>query len=159
MADGGITAAIALTGVGLSIFGGAQQADAQKKQAKASKRAESVRQSQAAFEAQQARRNAARRGQIARANATSAAVSQGVDLGSSSVIGGQASIRSDVARQTRAINIGSGNRDAIFSANKTIATQGGRASTGRAIAGVGNSFVSNSGQIGRVGTFAVSRFS
>lgn len=153
------TAVISAIGLGLSIFGAVQQSKAQKKAAKASARAEQARRRQASFEAIQARRKAIRERQLARAESIANAVSQGVNLESSPVQGGQSGIIAAAARNIRAVNVGEQNRNTIFSANQSVAQAQSQSATAQGISSIGSNIFGSADQLGRLSKFATGSFS
>lgn len=160
---------IAAVGVAASIAGtvvayqGAQkQAKAQKQALAAQQRAENIREQQMEVDATRKRRQMIREQQVARAQALQTSVNQGAD--SSSVlggvyggIGGQTGVNVLGVEQNREMGRGifSANRDAT-AANIRGAAGASQAAMGNAISSLGGALVSNSGTIGRIGTYMFS---
>ena len=125
--------------MGLSVIGGVVSAIGSMKQAKASAKAEKLRERMMSLEAIRKRREIVREGVVARAQATSNAVAQGAGEGS----GLQGGIAQITGRQNR--NIVASTQDeelghGVFKANRQYAKAGGLISLGQGISSLGSAF-------------------
>lgn len=148
----GIAAVATVGGLALQAAGVGVQMDAADKQAKASQRAEQLRERQMNLESARQRRQALRNAIRARSVALSASTAAG-GTGSSGQAGGLGQITNQGADNVRAVNqaeeVGSG----IFRANQDIAAAGGQAAFGQGLSSLGGSLISNSGTIGSIGQY------
>lgn len=120
--------------------------------AKASKKAEGLRQKQLALESNRERRQAIRQFQLARATGLSNITgATGSVLGGGSAYGGLGGMTSTLGTQLntfdQALDIGQG----IFSANAAYSQASANQQTGEGIANFGKSVFGNSEAIGRIG--------
>ena len=125
--------------MGLSVIGGVVSAIGSMKQAKASAKAEKLRERMMSLEAIRKRREIVREGVVARAQATSNAVAQGAGEGS----GLQGGIAQITGRQNR--NIVASTQDeelghGVFKANRQYAKAGGMIALGQGISSLGSAF-------------------
>ena len=125
--------------MGLSVIGGVVSAIGSMKQAKASAKAEKLRERMMSLEAIRKRREIVREGVVARAQATSNAVAQGAGEGS----GLQGGIAQITGRQNR--NIVTSTQDEeighkVFKANRQYAKAGGMIALGQGISSLGSAF-------------------
>lgn len=125
--------------MGLSVVGGVISALGAAKQAKASAKAEKLRERMMQLEAMRKRRELVREGVVARATATSNASAQGASEGSA-LQGGIAQITNQQNRNVQASfqdeKLGKG----VFSANRAYAKAGGMIALGQGISSLGSAF-------------------
>lgn len=136
-----IGSTLAIIGLGASLVGGAVQASGQRKAAKASQRAERLRETQMNLEAQREKRKTVREAALARAQALNAGVSQGAQFGTS-LQGGQGAISSAAASRQQGISQGQEIGAGIFRANADIAKGQSMAALGGGISSLGGSLFS-----------------
>lgn len=141
MTAGPVAAALIGGGMVLSAYG-------QYGQYKASRKADAIRQRQVQLEATRLKREAIRKGQVARAQATARAYNQGAGE-SSALAGGQAQVAAQTGRQVTSINQDSALSAGLFSANTEYAKSGAVVSAGEGITSVGNTIASNADTIDR----------
>ena len=125
--------------MGLSVIGGVVSAIGSMKQAKASAKAEKLRERMMSLEAIRKRREIVREGVVARAQATSNAVAQGAGEGSG-LKGGIAQITSQQNRNTVASTQDEELGHGVFKANRQYAKAGGLISLGQGISSLGSAF-------------------
>ena len=125
--------------MGLAIVGGVISAIGASKQAKASAKAESLRERMMQLEAMRKRRELVREGVVARAQATSNATAQGAGEGSG-LKGGIAQITAQQNRNTLASTQDEELGHGVFSANRKYAKAGGMISFGQGISQLGSAF-------------------
>ena len=139
---------VSIIGIALSAVGTVQQMSASKRQAKASRRAEELRQKQMNLDALRQKRKIIRQAAIERAKVVSAGGQQGL-LESSAVQGSLGSISSITAGNTRDVNqnveIGAG----LFQQNANIAEAQSAAAFGQGLSTVGGTIVQNAGTINK----------
>jgi hypothetical protein len=135
--------ALAVIGLGASLVGGAVQAVGQRKAAKASARAEKLRETQMNLEAQREKRKTVREATIARAQALSAGVSQGAQFGTS-IQGGQGAVSTAAASRQQGISQGQEIGAGIFQANRDIARAQSLTALGGGISSLGGALFSSS---------------
>lgn len=142
-----------IAGIGLAIgaFGAYKQYTAQQDAAKASKKAEKLRETQMNLDAQRRRREVIRKMIAERAASRANAAAQGASGSDSSVIGGQAQAVNTGAYNVNAINQSQEVGQGIFAANAQYADAYARAGFGEAISGFGGKIFDNSEMISRVG--------
>jgi len=120
--------------------------------AKASKRAEQLRQQQLEAETRRRRREAFRQAQIARARATANTAAQ---LGTTaqqtgSAIAGQGGITGQLDRTVGALGSNLQIGQGLFQANAQIAQAQGQQALGQAVSGFGSFLINNQSTIGRL---------
>ena len=125
--------------MGLSVIGGVISAIGSMKQAKASAKAEKLRERMMGLEALRKRREIVREGVVARAQATSNAVAQGAGEGSG-LQGGIAQITGRQNRNTLASTQDEEIGHKVFKANRQYAKAGGLISLGQGISSLGSAF-------------------
>lgn len=125
--------------MGLSVVGGVISAMGAMKQAKASAKAEKLRERMMSLEAMRKRRELVREGVVARAQATSNAVSQGAGEGSA-LQGGIAQITNQQNRNVLASNQDEKLGHGVFKANRQYAAAGGMIAIGQGISSLGSAF-------------------
>lgn len=143
MAIAGVAALLSLAGTGMQVFGQMQQADAAAK-------AEKFRRNQMNLEAVRAKREQIRRAQVARASATSNAVTQGAQF-TSALEGGKAQVTNEAGRNMVAIEQDRRIGNLIFKANEDSAKAGKTIALGGGISSLGGAVSSMSGTITRLG--------
>lgn len=144
-----LTSLIALGGIGAQVAGASQQADAAKKAAEESRKAEAIKQRQMELESQRRKRELIRQSLIARSQAVSQATGQGAQFGSSlpgalGAISSQADYNVQGANQSEALG------HQLFQTNARIADAQGEMATGAGLSSLGGSLVKNLGAIGRL---------
>jgi hypothetical protein len=151
VAGGGISAAGALGAI-TGLVGTGVQMMGQRAAAKASEKAEELRERQMSLEARRQRRTVIREAQVARATALASGVEQGAQ-NSSGLQGGFAQIsgqkNTNLQASYQSEEIGHG----IFSANRAIAQGQSMAALGGAISGFGQQMVQNMPTLTRVGQY------
>lgn len=125
--------------MGLSVIGGVISAIGSMKQAKASAKAEKLRERMMTLEAMRKRREIVREGVVARATATSNATTQGAGEGSA-LQGGIAQITSQQNRNTLASTQDEELGHGVFAANRKYAKAGGMIAFGQGISSLGSAF-------------------
>jgi len=125
--------------MGLSVIGGVISAVGAMKQAKASAKAEKLRERMMSLEALRKRRELVREGVVARAQATSNATAQGASEGSA-LKGGIAQITNQQTRNTLASTQDEELGHGVFRANRQYAKAGGMISLGQGISSLGSAF-------------------
>ena len=125
--------------MGLSVIGGVISAIGSMKQAKASAKAEKLRERMMGLEALRKRREIVREGVVARAQATSNAVAQGAGEGSG-LQGGIAQITGRQNRNTLASTQDEEIGHKVFKANRQYAKAGGMIALGQGISSLGSAF-------------------
>lgn len=145
-----------IAGIGLAVAaaGAATTAIGTQQQAKATEKAEDLRQQQMNLDAQRKRRNIIREMIIQQAVGRSNAAVQGVSGGDSAVIGGQQQAVTTAGQNTLAVNQGQAIGSGIFQANKDLAAGQVTSAWGNAAQNVGGQIVQNSTTISRVGASA-----
>lgn len=133
MAD--LTTIIAAVGLGVSVYGTAEQTEAANK-------ANDARKKQAKLEASRRRREQVRQLSIARADALSSAVQGGAQFGSG-VAGGQAAATSTAASNVAGINQGQAIGKQLYNANTAE-------NTAKAVSSLGGTMFTNSDKIGNL---------
>lgn len=118
-------------------------------QAKASKKAEELRQRQMNLDAQRQKRDLMRRAAVANATATAAATAQGAE-GGSALQGALGQISGSQGRGALAVNQNQEIGNGIFQANEDYASGGALASLGGGISTLGGALVSNAGMFGKI---------
>ena len=139
---GAVSAAAGVAGTVISFMGA-------RKAAKASERAEALRERQMNLQASRDRRNTVRQAVVARAQAISNATAQNAGEGSG-LAGGLGQISAQSGSNIQGINQGQEIGQGIFRANRDIAKGQGMQSLGQAIQGFGSFFSSNFEQNQRV---------
>lgn len=142
MAVAGVAALLSLAGTGMQVYGQMQQAEA-------AKDAEKMRRRQMNLEAVRAKREQIRRSQVARAEATANAVTQGAQF-SSALEGGKAQIANEAGRNMVAIEQDRKLGANIFKANERAAEAGKWVAIGGGISSLGGAVSSMSGTITRL---------
>ena len=125
--------------MGLSVIGGVISAVGAMKQAKASAKAEKLRERMMSLEAMRKRRELIREGVVARAQATSNATAQGAGEGSA-LKGGIAQITNQQNRNILASNQDEALGKGVFKANRQYASAGGMIALGQGISSLGSAF-------------------
>lgn len=137
---------VSIIGLALSAVGTVQQMSASQKQAKASKKAERLRQRQMELDALRQKRKIIRQSQIERARVVASAGAQGL-LDSSSAQGSLGAISSITAGNTRDVNqnveIGAG----LFQANEAAASARESLAFGQGLSQAGGFIVDNTDTI------------
>lgn len=125
--------------MGLSVIGGVISAVGAMKQAKASAKAESLREKMMGLEAMRKRRELVREGIVARAQATSSATAQGAGEGTA-LKGGLAQISGQQNRNVLASKQDEELGHGVFAANRQYARAGGMIAMGQGISNLGSAF-------------------
>ena len=146
---------IAAVGVAAGIGGTIVQMQAAKKQEKAARRAENIREAQMNLESRREKRSVARQALVARAQALTSAETQG-GVGGSGLAGGLAQIGSQAGQVSSAIDQNTQLGAGIFQANRDISAARSREAFGSGISSLGGALVNNSETLGRLGTYATS---
>lgn len=142
MAIAGVAALLSLAGTGMQVFGQMKQADAMEK-------AEKFRRNQMNLEAVRAKREQIRRAQVARASATSSAVTQGAQF-SSALEGGKAQVTNEANRNMVAIEQDRRIGGLIFKANKEASQAGKLVALGGGVSSLGGAVSGMSGTLQRL---------
>ena len=149
-----IALAVGIGGLATQGVSAVMQADARKDATAASRRAERLREQQMQLESQRKQRELIRQEQNARDIALSRSVAQGAgqgDQASSSLFGAYGQIQGALGRASNTeeqnLDIGAG----IFSANRDLASAQGDVATWEGVGKFGQSLVSNSQMIGKIG--------
>jgi hypothetical protein len=129
------------------------QAGAARDAASAQKRQEQLREAQMNMDAMRERRQAVRQSMVARANAVSAASSQGA-IDSSGLAGGQAQIAGQTGNNLVGINASQAIGTQMFGANAAEASAQSRSALGGGISSLGGALVKNQDAIGKLGAYA-----
>jgi hypothetical protein len=125
----------------IGIIGSVVQFVGQRKQAKAAKKAEALRERQMNLEAARKKRELIREGVVARGKAKANAEAQGAGAGSG-LAGGLAQITGQQGRNVQANNQDQQIGQGIFAANRQYAAGGTLASIGSGISSFGSAFSS-----------------
>lgn len=145
----GIETIIGVVGLGISAAGTVAGVSGQMQQARASKKAEALRQRQMNLDAQRQKRDLIRRAAVATATTEAAATAQGAS-GGSALQGALGQIGGSTGRAVTAVNQNQEIGNGIFEANKDYAAGGGLASLGSGISTLGGALVSNAGVFGKI---------
>ena len=148
----GIETIIAAIGLGLGAVGTAVTVVGQQKQAKAQKKAETLRENQMNLEASRTRRQQVREMLAARGAALTAGADQGAGEGSG-IAGGLAQIAGTGGSAITATNQNQTIGQNIFAANRQYASGGSMASFGGGISSLGGALIKNSATISKLGTY------
>lgn len=148
----GIETIVAVFGLGLGAIGTGVTIAGQNKQAKAQKRAETLRENQMNLEASRTRRQQVREMLAARGAALTAGVDQGASEGSG-LAGGLAQVAGTGASGLVATQQNQSIGQSMFSANRAYAAGGTMAGFGSGISSLGGALVKNSSTIGKLGNY------
>lgn len=138
---------VAIAGLGLSAGSAVAGANASKKAAEESKRAENIRRQQAQFEESRRRRDIIRQAQINRSRIVAASVNSGT-AGSSGELGGISSVNARTGEQLGALGVNADLGAQLFDANANIAGFRQDAAIAGAVGDLGKSLMANSQTIG-----------
>lgn len=150
----------AAASIGGTIMGASAQSKMAKEQKEATTRAENARQQQMALDADRRRRQAFRESLLARSQALTVGTAQNASQGSG-VAGGMAQATATGYQNQQTVNSAEQLGARIFDANRDYAAATARGQSKMAMAGAlssfGNMIMSNSGTIGRLGTYYTQR--
>lgn len=146
----------AVTSVAGTVISMSAQSRMSQEQEAASKRAENARQQQSQLDASRRRREAVRSSMLARATALSTGANQGAQFGSG-VEGGMAQATATGFQNQSTVTQAEILGGRVFSANRDYASATARGQQGQAfgsgLSSLGNTLMSVSPQIGRLGTY------
>lgn len=148
---GTISTATAVAGIGISVKGSMDAAEASKQVAQSSAAAESVRKEQARVTAIREQRKIFQEAQRARAASISTAAAQGATY-SSAAEGGLATISGASGAQTSALNENVDLGSALFDANAANAYARSDVATASGISDIGKSLFSSAEKLGSIGS-------
>lgn len=146
----GITAIVAVIGLGLQIKAQREQKKAQKKAQRASEASQRSQERQQQLEQTRERRRQIREARVARARAVNAAVTQGVGIESTVLPGTTGGIQSQLASNLGFLSASSANVGAINTALGERSRALSSVATSGAIAGLGSTIFSQAGNIGKL---------
>jgi len=144
-----VAAIAAVGGLAATAYSTVSSAQAGKKMAAESSRAENIRRQQASFEEARRRREIIRQSMVTRSRLIASSANSGTQ-GSSSEIGGIASINSRTGEQLGAVNVNANLGTALFESNANMAGFRGEAATAGAVGDFGRSLMANSQTIGNL---------
>jgi hypothetical protein len=139
-------------GLGISAVSAGAQYSANQQAAKASRRAERLREQQMKLDAQRKRRETIRQALAATSLATARSVGQGVGEGSSVFFGAYGQTMGELGRQINYTNVSEQIGGQLFDANADYASAVSAASTFNALGNIGTGLMTNAKTIDEIGT-------